>query len=163
MAAYRADPGVARYQGWEAASVREVENFIRSLAELEPDSPGQWYQLGIALPDGRLIGDCGLHTLHRDPRQAEVGITVAPAHQRRGYGVEVLTAVLGLLFDRLGKHRVIASVDPRNHASVALLGRVGMRLEAHHVEALWFKGAWADDLVFAMLRREWWDQAGNLR
>jgi hypothetical protein len=29
-----------------------------------------------------------------------------------------------------------------------------MRREAHFVESLWFKGAWADDLIYAVLRRE---------
>lgn len=62
--------------------------------------------------------------------------------------------MLGHLF-ALGKHRVIASTDPRDERSVALLRRVGFRLEAHHHESLWFKGAWADDLIFAMLRRDW--------
>ncbi len=30
-----------------------------------------------------------------------------------------------------------------------------MRREAHLLESLWFKGDWADDLVYAILRREW--------
>lgn len=155
MVAYRSDPEVVRFQSWEVDSAREVAGLIRCMAEREPDSPGQWYQLGIALADGPLIGDCGIHTLHQDPRQSEIGITLARDHQRQGYGLEALGALLGFLFEGLGKHRVIASVDPRNLASVALMGRLGMRLEAHHVESLWFKGAWADDMVFAMLRREW--------
>jgi RimJ/RimL family protein N-acetyltransferase len=45
-------------------------------------------------------------------------------------------------------------VDPRNERSLALLERVGMRREAHFVESLWFKGAWADDIVYAILQRE---------
>ncbi|MDB5028733.1 MAG: hypothetical protein JWO66_2422, partial [Candidatus Eremiobacteraeota bacterium] len=31
----------------------------------------------------------------------------------------------------------------------------GFRQEAHLRESLWFKDAWADDLIFAMLRSEW--------
>jgi RimJ/RimL family protein N-acetyltransferase len=33
--------------------------------------------------------------------------------------------------------------------------RLGMRQEALLRENLWFKGAWADDIVFAILEREW--------
>ena len=33
--------------------------------------------------------------------------------------------------------------------------RLGMRQEAHFKESLWFKGEWADDVVFAILAREW--------
>jgi RimJ/RimL family protein N-acetyltransferase len=63
--------------------------------------------------------------------------------------------LLGYLFGPLQRHRVFASVDPRNKASVALPQRVGMRQEAHVRESLWFKGQWADDVVFAVLAREW--------
>ena len=48
-----------------------------------------------------------------------------------------------------------ASVDPRNARSIALMERLGFRREAHFVESLWFKEAWADDVIFAMLEREW--------
>jgi RimJ/RimL family protein N-acetyltransferase len=33
--------------------------------------------------------------------------------------------------------------------------RLGMRREAHLVENEWVKGEWTDELVFAMLDREW--------
>jgi len=33
--------------------------------------------------------------------------------------------------------------------------RVGMWKEAHFVENEWFKGRWSDELVYAILAREW--------
>ena len=33
--------------------------------------------------------------------------------------------------------------------------RLGFRKEAHFIESLFFHGQWVDDLVFAMLAREW--------
>lgn len=63
--------------------------------------------------------------------------------------------MLDLVFGPLGKHRVTASVDLRNEPSLRLLRRVGMRQEAHFRENLLFKGEWADDVVFAVLRSEW--------
>jgi RimJ/RimL family protein N-acetyltransferase len=83
------------------------------------------------------------------------GITLAPAFQRRGYASEALRALLHLAFDTLGKHRVYASIDPRNAASLALFERAGFRREAHHVESLWLMGEWVDDVILAMLAREW--------
>ena len=53
------------------------------------------------------------------------------------------------------RHRIQASVDPRNVASMALLRSLGMRQEAHFRESLWLQDAWVDDVVFAMLAREW--------
>jgi RimJ/RimL family protein N-acetyltransferase len=151
---YRSDPEVARYQSWVPRSEEET---LRAI-ELQPPfgTPETWCQLGIRLLDrGQLIGDLGVHFQADQPHQVEIGFTVAPGHQRRGFGAEAVTGLLGHLFGPLHIHRVHASVDPRNAASVALLQRVGMRQEAHFRESLWFKGEWVDDLVFAVLESEW--------
>jgi RimJ/RimL family protein N-acetyltransferase len=153
--AYRADAGVSRYQGWTPGSVDEVRAFIGGLAAVTAYAPGSWHQLGIELcSNGALIGDCGVHVLAGNG-QAEFGITLAPAFHGHGYAAETLRALLALLFGRLGMHRVFASVDPRNARSIVLMERLGFRREAHFIESLWFKEAWADDLIFALLEREW--------
>jgi RimJ/RimL family protein N-acetyltransferase len=46
-------------------------------------------------------------------------------------------------------------LDPGNAPSIALLERAGMRREAHAVESLWFQGAWAKDVIYTILRREY--------
>ncbi|MCB2197954.1 GNAT family N-acetyltransferase [bacterium] len=153
---YRSDPDICRYQGWEPETVEEVQTFIAANLEKQPDTPGQWYQLGLYERDsGELVGDCGLHVLEDDPRQVEIGITLAPDVHGRGLATEALHAILGYLFNELGKHRVFGSVDPRNTASVALLERIGLRREAHFIESLWFKGEWVDDVIYAILKREY--------
>ena len=153
---YRADPDVSRFQMWEPQDVPEVRSFIEGLLDLEPDTPGSWYQLAITLREtGELIGDCGLHFPTERQGQAEVGITLATAHQGRGYATEALERVLEYLFGDLGKHRVYATVDPRNAPSIALLERVGMRREGHLRESVWVKGEWADDVIYAILEQEW--------
>jgi RimJ/RimL family protein N-acetyltransferase len=156
MFAYRSDPEVARYQSWEPEAPDELSAFIRGLAASPAYAPGRWQQLGIALREtGALIGDCGVSVLEYDPQQAEFGITLASAWQGRGLACEALEALLAIVFGTLGKHRLLGSVDPRNVRSIALMERTGFRREAHHRESLWLRGEWVDDLVFAMLRREW--------
>lgn len=156
MYQYRADPMTTRFQNWEPVSVEEIQTFIAGLAEIGVDTPGRWYQLGLFVREsGEMAGDCGIHVQAHDPRQVEIGISLAGAFQGRGLATEAVKALLGYLFTKLGKHRVYGSVDPRNSPSIALLERVGMRREAHLVESMWFKGAWADDVIFAMLKREY--------
>ena len=160
--AYRSDPAVSRYQSFEPRTVEDATSFIGDPPRATFDIPGVWCQLGIRDRDsGLLVGDLGVHVLSDDPRQVEIGFTVAPAHQGRGLGTEAVTGLLDALFLSLRKHRVFASVDPRNVPSMALLRRVGMRQEAHFRESLWFKGEWADDAVFAVLRSEWLGRAGR--
>ncbi len=154
--AYRTDPEVSRFQSWEPASPQEVRTFIERLYTMAPLSPGEWFQIGMTLREGgELVGDCGLHARADDRRQVEIGITVAPGFQRQGLASETFKTLLTFLFTRTETHRVYCSVDPRNHPCIRLLGRVGMRQEAHLKESLWIKGAWMDDVIFAVLRSEW--------
>lgn len=156
MYAYRSLPEVTRFQCWEPASVEEVSGFLAGLPAAAPAPAGQWFQLGIYERDsGAMVGDLGLRTRASIEDQYEVGITVTPGRQGRGYGTEALTAGLGFAFEQLRAHRVYGSCDPANSPSLALQKRVGMRLEAHLVESYPFKGGWADDVIHAMLEREW--------
>jgi RimJ/RimL family protein N-acetyltransferase len=103
----------------------------------------------------RLIGDCWAHVRAEDPRQAEIGFTLASQHQGSGYATEAVHRLLHYLLLERGKHRVRASCDDRNTRSAAVLERVGMRREGHLLESTWSKGEWTNDLLYAVLRREW--------
>jgi RimJ/RimL family protein N-acetyltransferase/dihydrofolate reductase len=152
---YRSRPEVCQYQSWEPSRLDDAVGFIESLESVEFDSPGTWFQFAIRLRDSaKLIGDLGVH-FAEDGHQAEIGFTLDPDSQGCGYGTEAVAGVLDYLFVQLRKHRVSASVDPRNQPSLRLLRRVGMRQEAHLRQSLRFKGAWADDMVFAVLASEW--------
>ena len=154
--AYRSDPAVSCYQCWAPSSEGEAARFISEQESVTFDTPGTWYQFAIRLQGtGLLVGDLGVRFPEEDVRQVEIGFTIAPGHQRQGYGLEAVRGVVDYLLAVLEKHRVFASVDPRNEASMALLRRVGMRQEAHFRESLWVKGEWVDDLVFAVLASEW--------
>lgn len=152
--AYRSDPAVARYQGWKPAVLADAGRFIAAQAQVAPDTIGAWWQRAIRLRDtGELIGDLGLHFTDADT--VELGISVAPARQHQGYAHEALELALDFVFGGLRKHRVTASVDPRNLACVRLLEGLGLRREAHFRESLRDGDGWADDIVFGMLASEW--------
>ena len=156
--AYRADPAVSRYQGWCPASVVEAREFIERQAGTSPAVSDSWVQRAIRRRDsGELIGDLGIHVPADTDGSVEFGVTIAPAWQGHGYATEALREVFGLLFGPLRRRRIHASVDPRNGASMAMLRSLGMRQEAHHLESLWLHGEWVDDVVFALLAREWRD------
>jgi len=153
---YRSDAEVYRYQSWAPGSTDDALHFITGLQSVAFDTPGTWFQLAVRLRDSDLLmGDLGVHFPADHPRQVEIGFTIAPSHQGRGFGTEAVKGLLGHLFGPLQKHRVFVSVDPRNEASIALLKRVGMRQEAHFRQSLWFKGEWVDDLVFGILEPDW--------
>lgn len=130
LLAYRSHPRVAAFQSWKPASIDDANAFLAKLKLHPPYTGGVWRQLGITLrSDGSLIGDCGIHVMEDDSRQAEIGCTIAPDHHRQGYGSEALSGVLGMLFDTLHVQRVFAHTPARNKASRALLVRLGFRVE----------------------------------
>ncbi|WP_130618362.1 GNAT family N-acetyltransferase [Dyella amyloliquefaciens] len=154
---YRSDPEVARYQGWQPVTLADADRFIGN--QSATPAPGTWFQRAIRLRDGALIGDLGF-CLSGDGL-GEFGITVAPEHQGKGFAREAVQVLLGELFGRLDVHRVHASVDPRNEPCMALMRALGLRQEAHFRESFRHRGEWVDDVVFAMLAREWREIAAN--
>ncbi len=155
LCAYRSLPEVARYQSWDSFAPDDAARLIESQSKAEPNIPETWLQLAIVnAATGELIGDCGLHS-HADPRQVELGITLAPSHQGRRYADEAVECVLNYLFNTLDTHRVFATVDVLNRSAIALCQRLRFRQEAHFVDRLWFKGRWSSEFVFSILKREW--------
>ncbi|MDQ2671277.1 MAG: GNAT family N-acetyltransferase [Actinomycetota bacterium] len=154
--AYRNDPQVARYQSWDSCDEQEAMVLIREMGAARVGVPGEWFGFAIESKEmGTLIGDCALRVDEHEPYRAEVGFTLAREYQGRGLASEAVARVLDYAFGALGLHRIIAIADCRNASSVALLERLGMRREGHFVENTWFKGRWADEYSYAVLRHEW--------
>ena len=158
---YRSSPEVRKYQG-SFASLAQTRRLIRLTAGLKPNAPRTWYQLAVLeRTGGRLLGDIAIHFRDKENRQAELGYTLAPEYQGKGYAFEAAARVLEYLFGTLKKHRVSASVDPRNVRSVKLLERLGMRKEGCFIKSFWTGTAWADDAVYAILKEEWLKTGGK--
>lgn len=154
---YRSDPQINKYLSSIPKSVDDIAKFITNSSPII-NIPGTWYQLAIIeRATNQLIGDIGIHFLTSDPenKQVEIGYTLHKDFHGKGYATEALWAVIDYIFNSLDKHRITASIDPENLKSITLIERLGFRKEAHFVEGLFFHGKWVDDLVYAMLAKEW--------
>jgi len=151
--AYRSLPEVALYQAWHPSSLSEVENFIQSTLEADPNKNDQWIQLAICLKEGTMIGDLGIHFL--DEFQVELGYTLSPLNQNQGYAYEAVSAIIDHLFKVLNKHRITASADPDNLRSIHLLEKLRFRKEAHFKKSFRINDQWFDDVLYAILAEEW--------
>jgi RimJ/RimL family protein N-acetyltransferase len=159
LAAYRALPECALLQSWGTDfSLADARRLV--IAEEGPVglAPGDWIQLALVLvPRGGpevLVGDIGVHQLSDQPRTYELGITVAPAHQGRGFASESLGSVIDWLMDCRDAHRVTMRMDARNEPMIAVARALGMRHEGADLEGDWFKGQWTTLERYALLRRE---------
>jgi RimJ/RimL family protein N-acetyltransferase len=153
MFAYRSRPEVWHYQIWRPADESEIQGFIERQSAAAFGTPGTWFNLAITLRDtGEMIGDVGLHFPEGEPAQLEVGITISPRFQKRGFAAEGLGEIFRFVFFSLGKERIHASVDPRNLPSIRLLSRMGMRQEEILRGSLTIRGELVDDAIFAICR-----------
>ena len=75
---------------------------------------------------GAVIGDGGLHPMGGVGPDVELGYTLARAVWGRGYATELGRALIEYAFTELGVPRVVAQVEPANHASRKVLAKLGM-------------------------------------
>jgi RimJ/RimL family protein N-acetyltransferase len=153
---YRSNAEVNQYQGWIPRTIEDVHHFIANKVSPEINQPGTWFQFAIIkLDNNELIGDIGVHFLASDVLQVELGCTLNQKYHGKGYAFEAVTAIINYLFNELGKHRIIVSIDSRNQASIRLIERLGFRKKGLVKENSELNGEWVDDLVYAVLKVEW--------
>lgn len=152
--AYRNDPAVAEYQDWDLPVTRErVARQVAAMAQWTDIVPGEPRNIGIDL-DGELIGDLYVG-LDEHGGVAEIGFTLRPEHQGKGYAFEAASALVADLIERHGCHRLVGQLSPRNARSARLLERLGMHVESFAPRSYWCRGAWDDNLTYAMSDDEW--------
>jgi aminoglycoside 6'-N-acetyltransferase len=144
ISAYRSDPEVRRYQGWERTDPEHVREEIERMDGRAVGDPGGWVQFSLEERiGGRLVGDVGLSPADDAPADViKIGYTVSPAAQGLGYATEAVGALVGYAFDRLGASTVRAYASEENVASIRVAEKVGMRLveriERRHPDRTFF-------------------------
>ena len=155
--AIQSRPDVVRYLYWETQSRDGARAMLqRRKLQVAIDDEGDGLHLAAdLLASGALAGHFSLQWSSKEHRQGEIEFVMHPDHHGHGYATEGAQLMLRLGFEELGLHRIVGRCDARNTASGRLMERLGMRREAHLIENEFVKGEWADELVYAMLDREW--------
>lgn len=151
VAGYRNDPAVSALQDWPVPYTEQmfVDRFNARGGGALNLAAGT--NLGIEV-DGALVGDVYVQ-LHDGA--GEVGWSLTPSAQGRGYATEAATAIVEVLFRDHGATRLHASLHPANVASARVCEAIGMTFEA--LTRLSFRGreGWEDDLQYAITRDQW--------
>ncbi len=139
-----ADPSVAAWWG--------LYNEARLAADAAEEDATYWTILADDLPVGLILA-----TEEDDPdyRAVALDLFLAPSHQRRGVGGDVIRAVLRHMFEQRGHHR--ATIDPAVDNEYAIrcyekLGfkRIGIGRRAERAP----DGTWRDSLLMDLLAEE---------
>ena len=152
---YASDPEVVRFMDWGSETIDDTKAFISRAIAARKDKTRTAYTLAIALQtSGELIGSCGFYVSNVQNREGWIGYCLNPIYWNQGYGTETAKALVNFGFQKLKLHRVFATCDPSNFASIHVLEKAGMKLEGHMREHKWSKGSWRDSLIYAILENE---------
>jgi RimJ/RimL family protein N-acetyltransferase len=154
LAAYRGDPAVARFQDWELPfTLEDAERALAGQADLDDLEVDRWVQIAME-HDGVVVGDLAVN-LARGGHVPFVGYTLAPEHQGRGYASRRAAAIVDAIFTHTAAHRIVATLDPQNFASMRVIEPLGFEHEGVAREHELVRGEWVDDCRFALLRTSW--------
>ena len=98
-----------------------------------------------------LLGVVGLETLVHVHRSAELGYWLRKDATGQGTMTEASQLVLAWAFEKMSAHRVRVAAATDNHASLAVIRRLGFRFEGIAREAERCHERWLDHAVFGML------------
>jgi putative acetyltransferase len=118
---------------------------------LEGNGPDDYVLL--ALVDGKVAGNAGMHSPQRSPRRAHarhVGIAVRSEYQGKGVGDALMAALVDLADNWLNVSRLELTVFTDNERAIALYRKHGFETEGTHKAYALRAGKWAD--VYSMAR-----------
>lgn len=152
--AYRSLPEIARFQSWTTYTYKDAMALFADISSKPFGMEGEWYQLALAdnATDG-LIGDLAVHFVK--PQVAEVGFTIAPGFQGKGFAKEGLRGLLKYLFDDLGYKMVLAVTDTKNLASIGVLLSIGFEREEIVPRKVMFKGELGEEFDYFYSSEKW--------
>ena len=157
LLSYRSIPEVNTYTYtpvWTSIddAIAHVEELVPKLNDPESGF-GKWM---IARSDtSEVIGDVFLSKDAELQGTTEVGYMIHPDHAGHGFATEAARAAMQIGFEQWNVHRIYARVDEENIASIRVCQRLGMRREARLIENDKRGDIWSNELIFAILDREW--------
>jgi [ribosomal protein S5]-alanine N-acetyltransferase len=123
-----ADPQVSRFIGgfrtleWHRQRIKEI---------IEHQRVHGFSRWTVVLKStGELIGRCGpmFRAIEGVP-EVELGYAFPRVHWGNGYATEAAKASLDYCFDVSSQRRIVAMIDPENHASIRVAEKIGMAFE----------------------------------
>lgn len=153
LVAYRNHPEVARMQDWDLPyTVEQARERLVAQQHLTGPTPGHGVNMTIEV-GGCMVGDlyCGLDD---SGAIAEIGYSLIPEHQGKGYAREAANALIDHLLTTTDVHRFFGGLDPLNVPSARVLESLGMRFEGAAQLSYAMRGGWEDDVRYGMSRAQ---------
>ena len=126
---WRNDPDCFRYQRWEASSAEAVADYVKRFENSRFLSKEEEQHYAVCAGQ-EIVGELAYFYTEAD-RCVTLGITVEPAHQRKGYAREILTAVVEIVRREYPQLDIVALIERENGASISLFESLGFLCECY--------------------------------
>ncbi|MFJ9814533.1 GNAT family N-acetyltransferase [Streptomyces sp. NPDC101151] len=152
---------------WQIISDPEVVRFTYDPStELTLERVRSWYgsradapdRLDLAVTDpatGEVLGEVVLNEYDADARSCTFRTLIGPRGRGRGVGTEAARLIVGHGFGELGLHRIELGAYADNRRALHVYEKVGFVVEGVRRETQRRNGEWADEVIMAILDREW--------
>jgi ribosomal-protein-alanine N-acetyltransferase len=147
------DAEVVRYYGISYRSLEATQEQMKWYDQLEKNNAGKWWAICLA-GSTQLMGTVGIYHIKTLHRKCEIGFWLQKEFWGKGYIHEAAGAVIQFSFGPLKLHRIEATVETENKASIKTLSKLGFRLEGTQRECEWKYNRWIDLHQFALLNED---------
>ena len=135
---------------WPQSDKRRHE-WIESEQKPKTDDSFRWIAVNL---DDVPVGTIDTFACNRRFGTFKYGIAVAPSHQGKGYGAEMIEMVLRFYFNELGYQKVTPHVFSFNEHSLKLHKKMGFVQEGRLRNMVFTQGKYYDEIYFGMTRDE---------
>jgi len=146
-------PEVIKYYGVWYDSLEATSAQMRFFEDLEKNGTGIWW--AVCSADNTVFyGACGLNSLHREHKKAEIGFWLLPEFWGKGIIPEVVPLVCEYGFKYLGLHRIESIIESENQNSKRVMAKLGFSYEGTMRECEIKHGKYISLDIFAKLNPE---------
>ena len=137
---------------WRSAF--DVYNFMTDMKRQYVNN--RWFSIRLT-ETNEVVGEIQFHSGSRINDFVEVGWTVMPEKQGRGYATLAARKAFEVMFETTNINRIFANIATTNYNSQAVAKKLHLTYEGTVRSRTLMKGVRYDDMIFSVLRREYDD------
>jgi ribosomal-protein-alanine N-acetyltransferase len=152
---YSSNAQTSKYLMWTPHKSKEYTKDLIELI-LSKYKEGEYNDWAIVYkPTGKMIGTCGFTRIDEQNSLVEVGYVINPSFWGMGFATEAVEKVIDFAFSEMDVNRIECKFMFGNDASLAVMKKVGMKLEGYQRDAIFIKGKFHTIGVASILKREY--------
>jgi len=131
---YTSVPDFSKYEMWGPNTLEDTKKFINELIRKSEVKPRFQFELAVCLKQTRQqIGGCGIRRVTESSNVANLGWTMNPLFQNKGFTTEGAAKLIEFGFNELNLNVIYATCDTRNITSYKVMEKLKMKKVGHMI------------------------------